>query len=90
MDLGPADVVDETVDAAVPLARGPDETLGLPGARQVDRHVQVAAALGTPTRGHDRRPLGLELAGDLGADAARRAGHDADLARESQVHGWLG
>ena len=89
VDLGPADVVDEAVDASEAFERGCDDSLGLTGAREVGRDVEVADPLARRPAVTTRRPFLLQLAGDLGADPRGRAGDDAHLALESELHGWL-
>ena len=72
VDLGPADVVDEAVDAAeAPRARPRPARSGSPGLREVGGDVQVADPVGAAARGDDLRALGLELARGVEADARR-------------------
>ena len=55
VDLGPADVVDEAVDAAKTLERSLDQPLGLPG-REIGRDVEIADPLATAAGGDDFAP----------------------------------
>ena len=72
VDLGPADVVDEAVDAAERLERRVDHALRLAGRREVGRDVQVAGAFRAAARADDPGAFGLELRDGGEADALGR------------------
>ena len=87
-----ADVVDENVEAAERVHRRGDGVLGLAGERQVSRHVCDLAGSGripAPAR-DDARALSDELTRDLEPDPGGRAGNQAPLAVETEIHGRLG
>ena len=60
VDLGPAEVVDEAVDAAEGVERGRDDALRLAGSGEVGGDVEVAGALVAAARRDDLRALCLE------------------------------
>ena len=83
-DLAVADVVDEHVEAPVPLDRLLHDALRLARLREVGPHVAAAAA-----GRHDRRSLGPQELRRLEPDPAGGAGDEADAVGEAEVHGWL-
>src|SRR5581483_6290832 len=86
VDLGPADVVHEHVDAAESRQRRLHDTLRAAAFGEVRGDVQVADPfLAAPAR-DDPRALFAQLARGLEADPAGRAGDDAHLVLEAQVH----
>ena len=85
-DRRPTDVVDEAVEPAEPFLGGGDEPLGLAGKGQVARDVQVSDSRGPASGGDDACTFGLQLPGDLEADPAGRAGHEACLPVQPEVH----
>ena len=68
------------------VERGRDEPLRLAGHRQVGRDVELTDPVGPPPGCDDVRPLGLQLPRDLEPDPAGRAGDDADLSAEAELH----
>ncbi len=63
-----------------------DHALRLARLRQVGRDMEVAGALGAPTRADDARALCLKQSHDLEPDPFGRAGDDAYLVLEAQIH----
>jgi hypothetical protein len=87
-----ANVVHEDVEAAQELRRGVDHAFGLASAGEVRLDVPCFSDPGraSPPARHDSPALACELAHDLEPDPAGRAGDEAALARESEIHGGLG
>ncbi len=59
---------------------------GSPGPGEIGGDVEVARALGAPARAGDARALGLEQPHGLEPDPLGRAGDDAHLVLEAQIH----
>ena len=83
-----ADVVDEDVKAPELAHRGLDQPCRRVGLGQVRPHVQRLADRGrlAPAAGDDPRAFRDEQLCRLEADPARRAGDDARLPVQSEVH----
>ena len=79
-NLGAAGVVDEAVDPAEPLDRRCNQPIRRAALGQVGGDVQLTRPAGAPSGRDDVRAFVGEAPRDLEADAAGRAGDEADLA----------
>ncbi len=85
-DLRAADVVDETVDPAELGLRRTHDPLGLARAREVGDDVQVARSFPAPAGADDDGSLRLQLPCDREADPSGRAGDEAHLVAQAELH----
>ena len=83
-----ADVVHEHVEPAERRSRLVDDALGLARERQIRRDVCLLADSGRvpPPAGDDPRSLRDELPHDVATDSTGRAGDEAALAAEPEIH----
>ena len=84
-----ADVVHEHLEPAERIRRFGDEPLGLARSRKVGDDVRdlTDSRSATPSAGDDTRALGRQLTNDLQPDPSGRAGDEASLAAEFEIHG---
>jgi hypothetical protein len=86
----PADVVDQDVDAAMPLDRRAHQLLGPVGGPEIGLHrghpVDALQAVDRPRPGHDARPLVGQRPRHGQADALAGAGDDGHLVGQLEVH----
>ena len=83
-----ADVVDEHVEPAERRRGLGDDALGLAGEREIGNDVRDLADAGrvAPPARDDARAFADELPHDLEPDSAGRAGDEAPLAGEAEIH----